>query len=171
MKCRIVLQTVAVAATVAFTAPAHSQIKWDMPNEYSSTSIHGEGDIHFAAKLKELSGGKIEIVHHFGGALGYKSRDQLDAVGDGAVPIANTFIAPLGGIETLFLLSSLPFVAVSHDEARELYEAARPHYDAVFAKYDQKLLYSSPWPPSGLWGKRPLGSMDTLQSLKLRTWG
>lgn len=149
---------------------ASAQMKWDMPNEYPTTSIHGEGDIFFAKALKEKTDGQIEIVHHFGGALGYKSKDQLDAVGDGAVPIANTFLPPLGGIEPLFLLSSLPFLAVTHDEARQLYEAAKPYYDKVFAKYNQKLLYSSPWPPSGLWGKKPLDSMEALKNLKIRTY-
>lgn len=170
MKYRNLFASALVAAGVSVGTPGLAQTKWDMPNEYSATSIHGEGDIYFATKLKELSGGKIAVVHHFGGSLGYKSKDQLDAVGDGAVPIANTFIAPLGGIENLFLLSSLPFVAVTHDEARQLYETARPYYEKVFAKHNQKLLYSSPWPPSGLWGKKPLDSMGALKAVKLRTY-
>ncbi|MBT0963252.1 TRAP transporter substrate-binding protein [Denitromonas iodatirespirans] len=170
MKYRNIFASTLIAAGVSFSTPGVAQTKWDMPNEYSATSIHGEGDVYFAGKLKELSGGKIEIVHHFGGALGYKSKDQLDAVGDGAVPIANTFVAPLGGVENLFLLSSLPFVAVTHAEARQLYETAKPYYEKIFAKYNQKLLYSSPWPPSGLWGKKPLDSMDALKAVKLRTY-
>lgn len=30
-----------------------------------------------------MNQGDIEIGHHFGGALGFRSKDQLDAVADG----------------------------------------------------------------------------------------
>jgi TRAP-type C4-dicarboxylate transport system substrate-binding protein len=109
-------------------------------------------------------------VHHFGGALGYKSLDQFDAVGDGAIPIADTYVGPLGGIDPMFLLPSLPFLAKTAAEARALYDVARPYYDEIFAANNQKLLYSSPWPPSGIWAKKPVASMAELKGLKIRTY-
>ena len=39
--------------------------KFDMANEYPPNSIHGENDSYFSKVLKEKSGGKIEITHHF----------------------------------------------------------------------------------------------------------
>ncbi len=128
-----------------------AEINWDMPNEYPSTSVQGRGDKIFSKLLKEKSAGQIKISHHFGGALGLKSKDQLDAVGDGIVQVANTFIPPLGGIDPIFLLSSLPFLSSNSDEARILFDSARQDYDRVLAKFNQRLLYSSPWPPSGIW--------------------
>lgn len=143
---------------------------WDMPNEYPATSVQAEGDRYFGEQLKRESGGQIEIMHHFGGALGLKSKDQLDAVGDGAVVIANTFIPPLGGIDPIFLLSSLPFLSSNSQEARQLFEVARPEYERVLAKYNQKLLYASPWPSSGLWGKQEASTMSAVNGLKMRTY-
>ncbi|NNE22777.1 MAG: TRAP transporter substrate-binding protein DctP, partial [Rhizobiales bacterium] len=90
-----------------------AEINWDMANEYNDTSIHAEGDKVFAKALEENSGGKIKITHHFGGSIGFKSKDQLDAVGDGALPIADTYVGPLGGINPMFLLPSLPFQAAT----------------------------------------------------------
>src|SRR5690554_8016258 len=78
------------------------EIVWDMPNEYPATSVQGEGDVIFSSLLKEKTDGQIRIAHHFGGALGLRSKDQLDAVGDGLVQVANTFIPPLGGIDPIF---------------------------------------------------------------------
>ncbi len=152
------------------TSVSAKEIVWDMPNEYPATSVQGKGDQAFSALLEEKSGGKIKIAHHFGGALGFKSKDQLDAVGDGIVQVANTFIPPLGGINPVFLLSSLPFLSSNTEEARMLFDTARPTYERVLAKYNQRLLYSSPWPSSGIWGKAPLQSHEAIGNLKMRTY-
>jgi len=155
-------------AAMPFDRPAAET--WDLANEYNATSIHAEGDVFFAERLSASTDGAIEIVHHFGGALGYKSLDQFDAVGDGAIPIADTYVGPLGGIDPMFLLPSLPFLAKTAAEARALYDVARPYYDEIFAANNQKLLYSSPWPPSGIWAKKPVASMAELKGLKIRTY-
>jgi len=144
--------------------------KWDMPNEYPSTSIQGEGDRFFSKKLNELSKGDIEIVHHFGGALGFRSKDQLDAVMDGAVELANTFVPPLGGVNPIFILFSLPFLVSTPEEAQILYEVSKPYQDAQLQKYNQKLLFVSPWPASGLWGKGSYIDMNSIRSLKMRSY-
>lgn len=164
--------TVLAAASLVMSSYAAqaAEINWDMANEYNDTSIHAEGDKVFSAKLSELTGGAIEITHHFGGSIGFKSKDQLDAVGDGALPIANTYVGPLGGIDPMFLLPSLPFMAKTPVEARKLLEAARGEYEAVFAANNQKLLWASPWPPSGIWAKKPVDSLDALSNLKIRTY-
>ncbi|HIC79719.1 MAG TPA: C4-dicarboxylate ABC transporter substrate-binding protein [Kiloniellaceae bacterium] len=156
-------------AILPFGASA-AEIKWDMANEYNDTSIHAEGDRLFSSKLAEMTGGAIEITHHFGGSIGFKSKDQLDAVGDGALPIANTYVGPLGGIDPMFLLPSLPFLAKTADEARRLLDVARADYEAIFAANNQKLLWASPWPPSGIWAKKPVDSDAAITNLKIRTY-
>lgn len=147
-----------------------AKISWDMPNEYPATSVQGKGDQIFSALVEEKSDGQIKISHHFGGALGFKSKDQLDAVGDGIVQVANTFIPPLGGIDPIFLLSSLPFLSSNSEEARLLFDSARQDYDRVLSKFNQRLLYSSPWPSSGIWGKKPMVSHSAIDNLKMRTY-
>ncbi len=149
---------------------AAAEFNWDMANEYNATSIHAEGDKLFAKVLAEKSGGKIAITHHFGGSIGFKSKDQLDAVGDGALPIADTYVGPLGGIDPMFLLPSLPFLASTAEEAKTLWEVAKPYYEMIFANNNQKLLYASPWPPSGIWAKNPVASIEDLKNLKIRTY-
>ena len=168
----IISKLALAAAALAFTIGGvdAAPIKWDMPMEYGATTHHAKGDQFFAKLLSEKTGGQIQIVHHFGGALGYKSKDHFDAVGDGAVPIADTYVGPLQGIDPIFLLSSLPFLASTIEEAKILFEVAKPHYDAVFKKGGQKLLWSTPWPPSGIWGKKPIDSLEDLKNLKIRTY-
>ena len=162
----------ALCALLATTSVAISAktYKWDMPNEYPGTSIQGAGDQYFSKTLNELSKGDIEIVHHFGGALGFRSKDQLDAVADGAVILANTFVPPLGGVNPIFTLSSLPFLVSTPAEAKKLYEVSKPYYDKHLAKYNQKLLYASPWPASGLWGRSAYKNLAALNGLKMRSY-
>ena len=162
--------TLALGGALAAGTVAAAAETWDMPNEYNATSLHAEGDQRFAQALAEKTGGEIEIVHHFGGALGYKSQDQFDAVGDGAVPIADTFIGPLGGIEPLFLLPSLPFLTANSEESRVLYEVAKPYYEKIFEENNQKLLFAEPWPPSGIWARKPVDGMEDLKNLKIRSY-
>jgi len=159
----------AVAALSVGTAAA-ADMKWDLANEYQASSIFGEGDKYFADKLKELSGGKIEITLHLGGALGYKSKDHFDAVGDGAIQLADSYTAAWQGFDPIFTMPALPFLAANVEQAYALYKVAKPYYEEVFAKNNQKLLYASAWPPSGMWGKKPLDSLDAIKNLRIRSY-
>lgn len=163
-----------LAATIALTAlpgaafgQAHS---WNLANEYADTSIMGEADKVFIAAVEEASKGDIKITAHFGGALGYKSVDQFDAVGDGALELADTQTSLLSGIEPIFLLSALPFAASSPAEAKLLFDVARPHYEATFEKHNQVLLWATPWPPAGIWANQPVTTIEDIKALKVRGW-
>lgn len=164
----VVALTLGVALTAGHSAQA--QEKWDMPNEYNESSLHAAAQKRFADVLHQKTSGAITISHHFGGSIGYKSQDQYDAVGDGALPIANTNITTLGGIDPYFLLSSLPFLVRSADEARTLWETAKPVYAEIFDQDNQVLLYASPWTPAGLWSKTPINDVADFEKLKVRTW-
>ncbi|SEG82156.1 TRAP transporter substrate-binding protein [Marinobacterium lutimaris] len=142
----------------------------DFSNEYNDKSIHAQGDAYFIEQVKELTGGSVDIALHTSGSLGFKSADHFYAVADNAVQIADTLAGTIGGIDPIFLLSSLPFVADSVDEAQKLYEIARPQYAKVFEDNDQILLYASPWPASGIWSEEMVNSTDALTNLKIRTY-
>jgi TRAP-type C4-dicarboxylate transport system substrate-binding protein len=161
---------IAISSFVLAGVSNAQTIKWDMPNEYPPSSIHGENDAFFSKVLKEKTGGKIEITHHYGASLGYKSKDQFDAVSDGAVPIADTFMGPLRGVDPIFLLSSLPFLAKTIDEAKLLWAVSMPYYEKVLNKSNQILLFASPWPPSGLWAKKIIRNKPDVINLKIRTY-
>lgn len=170
MKTSLMLNTIGLAAVVLAGPVSAEKVKWDMANEYQETSIHGQAQKVFTDTAMEASGGSIEITNHFGGSIGYKSKEHFDAVGDGALPIANTSMGQIAGIEPLFLLSSLPFLVGSADDAQLLWEVARPAYDEVFARNNQILLYASPWPPAGIWARKPIDSKEALAGVKIRAW-
>jgi len=166
------LKTSAIALIVATAASMAigQEVTLNLSNEYSATSIHGVGDARFADALSEATGGEVEVVVHYGGALGFRSADHFDAVGEGALEIADTYGGALGGIDPIFLVSSLPFLVTTVDEAQALYEAAEAEFQRVFEENDQILLYASPWPPSGIWGAEAFNNHEALQGVRIRTY-
>lgn len=172
------MKTIGAFVGVAFSAivgigvgPVSAQtIQWDLTNEYQPTSLIGQGDTFFAEKVKELSEGRIVITNHFSGALGFNSKDVLDAVSRGAVPLGDASTVFWGGIEPVFQLSGLPFVTADVDESHKLFELAKPLYESVLLKYNQYLLFVSPWPPSGIWSRNPLPDVDSIKGLAIRTY-
>jgi len=168
---KVMQSVLAVAFLSAGVGGAAAEtIKWDLANEYGDRSIHAEGDKLFAELVKQKTNGAIEITLHFGASLGIRSKDQLDAVANGAVPLADTFTGPLAGVDPVFQLSGLPFQTSSFDDARKLYEVATDDYNAVLAKYNQTLLWATPWPPAGIWSTAPIRTIDDLKTLKIRTY-
>jgi TRAP-type C4-dicarboxylate transport system substrate-binding protein len=144
--------------------------EWMLANEYPATSLPGEGDAYFAMRVADGTGGKLSIALRPDATLGYKSREQLDAVAAGRLAMANSFGGALGDANAIFGLSSLPFLVGDAAQARALYDAARPAYEAAFGRYNQKLLFSTPWPPSGVWSKTPVDESRDVKRLNIRTY-
>jgi TRAP-type transport system periplasmic protein len=162
---------VSPALFAASTALAHPHgEQWTLANEYPATSLPGEGDETFAKLVANETQGAVSIITMPDGKLGYNSREQLKAVADGKVALADTFCGAISDVEPLFGLASLPFVAMTIADARTLYDAARPSYEAAFERHNQKLLYATPWPPSGLWTKVPADTVGAIARLRIRTY-
>ncbi len=167
VKFSIAMILVFISAGASF---ANAEIVLNLANAYGANSIHGEGNVVFAEEVAKKTNGEVKITVHTGGSLGYKSADHFDAVGDGALDIADTPGNFLGGIDPIMLLSSIPFLANTIAEAHILMEMSLPEYEKVFEANGQKLLYASPWPASGIWAKMPIKSVKNLDGLKIRTF-
>ena len=152
------------------TVQAADTVKWDMPNEYGANAIAAVADRLLAERLLERTDGKLVITNHFGGALGYKSRDHWSAVEDGAVPIASTYTGVFAGIDPIFQLQSLPFVATNPKESKALLDAMRPWLEAAFATGGQKYLLGAPWTPVGIWAQKEITDAEGLKNLKIRSY-
>lgn len=164
------LSALAVSAILAMGLPARAEQVLNLANEYPATSIHATTADFFAEKVGELSGGSLKVINHHGGALGYKSLEQYDAVGDGALEMASSALVFWTGIDPLFQLPSLPFVAPTIADTKALYGVVMPIYREKLAENGQVLLMATPWPSSGLWGKTTLDSKEALKGLKVRTY-
>ena len=138
---------------------------------YPESNHIGQGMVQFSEKVKEATGGKVNIELRPDGTLGYSSADHLKVVRDGTVPMADLLLSSVAGDEYLLGIGSLPFLYRDFEEYKIFNQIARPYFDKVVEeKWNQKILYTSPWPLTGYWTKDEVKSLDDLKGLKTRTF-
>ncbi|EAP71431.1 C4-dicarboxylate-binding protein [Ralstonia solanacearum UW551] len=164
------LAVLACAMAAASVAQAADTVRWRMATEYPATAMPGEGVASFVHEVKLRTGGAVEIVPSYDTAAGIKSADMPAAERDGRLEAADAFGGALAGVDPVFSLSSLPFVATTADDARRLADLARPLYAQAFARQGLHLLYVTPWPATGLWSKQPVPGVEALHALAVRTY-
>lgn len=145
-------------------------MRMDLNAIYPASNFHSQGAMHFADKVRDATGGSVDITVHPGGSLGFKGPELLKAIMDGTLPMSDILMGVVAGSEEIFGLSTYPMIVGSYAEARVFYDAARPHYESACARWNQKLLYAAPWPPSGLFTKKSLVVLADLDGLKTRTY-
>jgi TRAP-type C4-dicarboxylate transport system substrate-binding protein len=149
---------------------ARAQTVWDMATEYPQSAMPGLGMTAFAGHVAALTNGKVVIQPSFGAAKGIRSADMLSAIAQGGVQAGDAFAGSLEAEDAIFALPSLPFLVTSIGEARQLADLARPFIATALQKRGQRLLYLTPWPPSGIWSKMPLRNTTDLAGLSIRTY-
>ena len=154
----------------ALNTRAFAAQSWDLACEYNATSYPVQLATRFAEELNDRTEGELVITIHPGASLGYKSADQFYAVADGALAMAFTLLPTLGGINPLLEISSIPFLAVTLDEARALTEVSRRHFAPVFEQNNQRQLFTETDPGSGIWAKRAIETVADLRGLRIRTF-
>ena len=153
----------------AFTAAAMAQTKWDLPAGYPATNFHTENLMAFAADVDKATAGKLKITVHANGAL-FKAPEIKRAVQGGQAQIGEVLISNFSNEWALFGADALPFLADSYDEAVKLWRAQRPLFDKKLAEQGMVALYAVPWPPQGIYVKKPIASAADLKGVKWRAY-
>lgn len=150
------------------SALAHAET-WQMATPYPETNFHTKNVLQFAKEIEDATGGKLQIKVHAAGSL-IKHPEIKNAVRSRQIQIGEFFVSILANEDPVFALDSVPFVAVSFDDARRLYTASKETLEAVLARQGIKVLYSVAWPPQGLYTDRPVEKVDDLRGLKFRVY-
>jgi TRAP-type transport system periplasmic protein len=164
------LHMLASAMLLLDPAAACAQAAWNMSTEYPQSAMPGVGITTFAGRLAETSAGRLRIKPSFDTSGGIRSADMIAAIGEGRVQAGDAFASTLSDVDPIFALASLPFLVGSVADARRLADLARPFFAAALQKKGQRLLYLTPWPPSGIWSKTPLKTSADLANLSIRTY-
>ncbi|MCG8507935.1 MAG: TRAP transporter substrate-binding protein [Rhodospirillales bacterium] len=154
------------AALVGFQASAKTV--WDMSLAWPAGNFHVSNAEMFADKVKEVTGGEVEIVVHPGGELGIKGPEGMVAVRDGIVQMADILMNQQVGEDKYFGIESLPYLASGYDELEVLHKYFRPGIDKLAEKYNQKILFVVPWPGQAVYSKHEINVIDDLKGFKLR---
>ncbi len=161
---------IASAVALAMSAgTASAAEKWDMPLAYPASNYHSETAAAFAEEVTKASGGALEIVTHPNGSL-FGGGEIYRAVRTGQAPIGERLISALGNEDPLFEIDALPFLATSFDDAWKLYQASKPELEKTLDAAGLKLLYTTAWPPQGLYNKKEVNSTADMQGVKFRAY-
>jgi len=162
--------TAAATALVAGSAMAdgHAQ-KWDMPMAYAATNYHSEQGVVFADKVREYTGGAIDITVHPGGSL-FGGGDIKRAVQTGQVNIGERFMSAHANEAPLLGWDNLPFVATSYADNAKLWAVAKDTVNAQLSDLNMVALYTCPWPGQGFYFAKEVNSSADTQGVKFRSY-
>jgi TRAP-type C4-dicarboxylate transport system substrate-binding protein len=163
---------VGVGAAALIGAPsivgAQAPMKLDLATVWPDGNFHTKNAKLFAEEVAKATNGQVVITVHSGGSLGYKGPEQLNAVRDGLVPMADILNIQQVGDAPLLGIEGVPFLVSSADDLKVLQKYARPEFDKIATKFNQTILYTVPWPTQYLHAKTKTDTLDGLKGLKIR---
>ena len=162
------LAAIAATSAVMTTGIANAE-KWDMPMAYAATNFHSEMGVVFADRVKDYTGGKIEITVHPGGSL-FKGGEIKRAVQTGQAPIGERFMSAHANEAPLLGWDNLPFLATTYEDNDKLWAAAKDRVNAQLDSLNLVALYTCPWPGQGFYFKKPVSSSADTQGVKFRSY-
>jgi TRAP-type transport system periplasmic protein len=148
---------------------ASAQTKWDLPSAYAATNFHTINLQEFAADVDKASAGKLKITVHPGASL-FKAPEIKRAVQGGQAQMGEVLLVNFQNEWQMFGADGLPFLADSYDEAAKLWRLQKPLMDKKLAEQGMMVLYAVPWPPQGIYSKKPLNSAADLKGIKWRAY-
>ncbi|MDE4303015.1 TRAP transporter substrate-binding protein [Phaeobacter gallaeciensis] len=163
-------KTVAYSVSaLALSAAAAAAEKWDMPMAYAATNFHSEMGVVFADKVRDYTGGEIDITVHPGGSL-FKGGEIKRAVQTGQAPIGERFMSAHANEAPLLGWDNLPFVATTYADNEKLWGAAKDKVNAQLSDLNLVALYTCPWPGQGFYFNKEVGSSADTQGVKFRSY-
>ena len=164
------LASLALAAFAAAAAgPAHAQVKWDLPAAYPASNYHTENLVQFANDVEKATGGKLKITVHPNASL-FKANEIKRAVQGGQAQIGEILLVNFENENPIYGVDGIPFLATSYAESQKLAAAQKPALEKLLAAQGMMLLYTVPWPPQGIYVKKPISSVADMRGLKWRAY-
>jgi TRAP-type transport system periplasmic protein len=162
-------RVLAAAVALATSASVFAQAKWDMPTAYPATNFHTENVVQFASDVEKMTGGKLRIQVHANASL-FKAPEIKRAVQGGQAQMGEILLVNFENEDPIFGLDGIPFLATSFKDSMKLYQTSKSLLEARLSRQGIKLLYTVPWPPQGIYTKRPISSVADMRNIKWRAY-
>lgn len=168
MTARMTRFGLVAAALLAGAAPSFAA-SWVLPSAYPPANYHVENLNQFARDVDAATKGELKITVHPNASL-FKAPDIKRAVQTGQAQIGEVLLSLHENENPVFGLDVVPFLATSFDQSKKLYDASRTAIEQALDKQGVKLLYTTPWPPQGVFTKKDVNSVADLKGLKWRAY-
>ncbi len=162
-------QAAATLTLAVVAAGAVAQTKWDLPSAYPATNYHTENLVQFANDVDKATGGKLKITVHANASL-FKANEIKRAVQGGQAQIGEVLLVNFENENPIYAVDGIPFLATSYAESNKLAAAQKPLLTKVLAAQGIMLLYTVPWPPQGIYVKKPISSVAEMRGIKWRAY-
>ncbi|MGB0782441.1 MAG: TRAP transporter substrate-binding protein [Marinomonas sp.] len=156
-------------AISGLTSTASFAEKWHMPTPYGDGNLPTQIAYTFAQEIKDNTKGELDITVHSGGSL-VKHTEIPRSVKTGQVQMGEVFLGILGNENPVYKHDNIPFLATSFEDAKKLWEAAKPAVSKQLDKDGMMLLYAVAWPAQSLYSKDPVNSLADLKGQKMRAY-
>lgn len=150
-------------------APELHATEWDFAIAYPANNFQTLGAQRFATEVASATGDRVKIIIHPGGGLGFKGPDMLAAIRDGLVPTGAFLLNQQVGLAPILGMASIPYLVSGFDEMRTFSDVSKPYFGKEFEKFNQKLLFSVPWPGQNIFSKAEVNTPDAFKAMKIRT--
>jgi TRAP-type transport system periplasmic protein len=169
----LILLALAAGGTALGPTPAGAQAKpvvWNLPTVAAPSYFHTVNYNALAARVKEKSGGRMEIRVHPASSL-YPSAELIPAVLDGRTELGTVLASYLTDVLLEIGPLELPFMTGSVEEHKKAALQLRPFYTERFARQGLKLLSIHAWPSQQIFSTVPIRSVADWKGKKIRVYG
>ena len=169
----LVLLALAAGGSALGPTPAGAQAKpvvWNLPTVAAPSYFHTVNYNALAARVKEKSGGRMEIRVHPASSL-YPSAELIPAVLDGRTELGTVLASYLTDVLLEIGPLELPFMTGSVEEHKKAALQLRPFYTERFARQGLKLLSIHAWPSQQIFSTVPIRSVADWKGKKIRVYG
>jgi TRAP-type C4-dicarboxylate transport system substrate-binding protein len=165
---RFVAASCLVASGAAPLRQAFAAMQLNLADVLPDGNFMVQNARRYAEAVEKATAGEVVINLRPGGSLGFKGPEQMRAVRDGLVPMADILTSQQIGDEAMFGTEGIPFLVASQAELRGLHKFLRPEFDKLAAKFNQKILYMVPSPSQYMFLKIKTATADGLKGVKIR---
>jgi TRAP-type transport system periplasmic protein len=158
-----------VPAASAASGSVAAGITWKLATGYRAESFHGRNLVDFVQTVSKATGGKLTIELYPNNTLA-KLNDIKAAVQEGKAQAGETIMTSMVKDIPVAGADSVPFVVSTYTESLRLWQVQRPGIERALAARGLKVLYAVPWPPQGLYSKKPITQEADFQGTKMRTY-
>lgn len=155
-------------AAIALAQSVSAETALSMSDVLPDGNFQVENAKIFAEKVKAATGGEVVITVNAGGSLGFKGPDQMAAVRDGLVNMADINISQQVGLNPLFGAEGVPFLVSSMDELRDYHKVLRPEFEKLAEQFNQKILYMVPSPAQYVYLKVEVADIEGFRGIPVR---
>jgi TRAP-type C4-dicarboxylate transport system substrate-binding protein len=155
-------------ASIALAQAGFAETQLSLSDVLPDGNFQVENAKVFAEAVKKATDGEVVINVVPAGALGFKGPDQLAAVRDGLVPMADVNISQQVGLNPMFGAEGVPFLITSMEELKEYHKFLRPEFEKLAAQYNQKILYMVPSPAQYVYLKVMVKDINDFKGIPVR---